>query len=121
MTDPVLHEPTIMDTLDCTPYPENTSRLQAAALLCLIDAYDRKLTRENFVTLASAALSLHTQIGKLFLIDSIRENDRIGMLDTAMLDKAARGCQGMTSGAHAELYGLMNKVVQCPTSADRVN
>lgn len=121
MTDPVLHEPTIMDTLDCNPYPENASRLQAAALLCLLDAYDRKLIREHFVTLASAALALHTQVGKLFLIDSVRENDKIGMLDTTLIDKAVRGVQGMTSSAHAELYGLMNKIVMCPTTADKVH
>ncbi len=121
MTDPVLHEETIMDTLDCLPVPENTGRLQAAALLSLLDAYDRKLTRENFVTLASAAMALHTQVGKLYMIDSVRENNLIGVLDTGMLDKATAGVRSMTEDAHTELFRLMRKVVSCPTSEDKVH
>lgn len=121
MTDPVLHEPTIMDTLDCTPVAENTSRLQAAALLSLIDAYDRKLTRENFVTLAEAALSLHTQVGKLYMIDSVRENSLLGALDDNMLDRAVNGVRHMTVSAHTELFKLMRRVVACPTSDDKVH
>ncbi len=63
MTDPVLHEPTIMDTLDCTCEPDNAARLQAGALLSLVDAYDRKLEREAFVVLAGAALALIAEVG----------------------------------------------------------
>ncbi len=121
MTDPVLHEPTIMDTLDCLPHPENTSRLQAAALLCLLDAYDRKLEREHFVTLAQAALELHTQVGKFYMIDSVRENESIGVLDTDMLNKAVIGVHIMTSDAHNALLKLMRRVVSCPTTADKVH
>ncbi len=121
MTDPVLHEPTIIDTLDCSPVPENTGRLQAAALLSLLDAYDRKLTRDNFVTLASAALALHTQVGKLYMIDSVRENNLIGVLDAGMLEKATAGVLMMTRDAHTELFGLMRRVVACPTSEDKVH
>ncbi len=121
MTDPILHEPTIMDTLDCNPFPENTGRLQAAALLCLLDAYDRKLVREHFVTLAEAALSMHTQLGKLYMIDSVRENEQIGVLDTTMLQRAVTGVQAMAINSHVELYALMKKIVACPTTADKVH
>lgn len=121
MTDPVLHEPTIMEALDCLPVAENTSRLQAAAMLSLLDAYDRNLTRENFVTLASAALALHTQMGKLYMIDSVRENDRAGVLDAEMLDTAVKGVRVMAIDAHAEVFGLMRRVVACPTSQDKVH
>ncbi len=111
-----------MDTLDCLPVPDNTSRLQAAALLSLLDAYDRRLTRDNFVTLASAALALHTQIGKLYLIDSVRENGLIGALDDGvLLSRATAGVRGLATDAHAELFKLMHKVVACPTSQDKVH
>ena len=121
MTDPVLHEPTIMDTLDCRVDPVNTSRLQAAALLSLIDAYDRKLTRENFLVLAEAALGMHTQIGKFYMMSSIWDNHKIGLLDGVMIEKAVHGTNAMALKAHDELFGLMKRVVMCPTSEDKVN
>jgi hypothetical protein len=121
VTDPVLHEPTIMDTLDCRVDPVNTSRLQAASLLSLIDAYDRKLTRESFLTLAEAALGMHTRIGKFYMMSSIWENHKMGVLDAEMVEKAVNGTGAMALKAHGELYALMKKVVMCPTSADKVN
>lgn len=121
MADPVLYEPTIMDTLDCNPFPENTSRLQAAALMCLIDAFDRKLLREHFVSLAEAALQVHTSMGKLYMIDSVQENHRMGILDKDMVNSARTGVQNLSTRSHTELYSLMRKVVACPTSADKVH
>ncbi len=121
MTDPVLHEDTIMDALDCTAEHTNTGRLQAAAMLCLIDAYDRKLQREHFVALASAALGLHTQIGKLYMMTSVRENEEIGVLDHDMLNKAVFGVHLAAGTAHMELFKLMQKIIACPTSADKVH
>jgi hypothetical protein len=121
VTDPVLHEPTIMDTLDCRVDPGNASRLQTAALLSLIDAYDRRLTRENFLVLAEAALGMHTQIGKLYMMASVADNYNLGVLDDLMVERAVNGTSAMAVKAHDELYGLMKKVVMCPTSDDKVN
>lgn len=121
MTDPVLHEPTIMDTLDCRCNADNAARLQAGALMSLVDAYDRKLTRESFVVLAGAALAMHTQAGKLFMIASVEDNHRVGVLDELMLTRAVHGVTGLTEKAHTELIGLMEKITMCPTSEHKVH
>ena len=121
MTDPVLHEPTIMDTLDCSCEADNAARLQAGALLSLVDAYDRKLEREAFVVLAGAALTLHTQIGKLYMMSSVVHNFHSGVLDSEMMTRAVSGITAMTQQAQTELIGLMKKVVACPTTQDKVH
>ena len=121
MTDPILYEPSIMQTLDCAAEVDNVQRLQAACMLSLVDAYDRKLTRDEFIVLCDAAVTLHTQMGKLYMIDSISNNYKFGHLDGPMIERAEAGLNISCTATHAELHRLMKRIVSCPTSEDQVH
>lgn len=110
-----------MDLLDCRTEAANATRLQTAAMMCVVDAYDRKLQREHFALLVDAAMALHTQVGKMFMMVSVQDNYRQGNLDGGVIDRAVKGIEGLTLKAHDDLIGLMGKVVSCPTSQDKVH
>ena len=65
MADPLLDERSILNMLDVPASLVSAERLQTAAMLSLVDGFDRKLQREPFVRLTAAALSVHTNLGRL--------------------------------------------------------
>ncbi len=128
MTDPIIHEPTLLDHLDCTVGYDNVSRLQAASLMSLINAYDRKLTRDNFISLAERAMAMHSQMAKLFLMTGVCEHHRInatredGAEDfTLALVRTHHDILNTATEVHTDLRRLVKMVTECPTTQDKVH
>ncbi len=127
MTDPVMHEESLLDTLDCTCGTDNTQRLQAGALMGLINGFDRKLTRDAFIAIAGAALALHTQMAKMYLLRSVRESFRLHAMSDREdgFETALRSSMGdifsAAQEAHNEMRHLTKMVTECPTTQDKVH
>ncbi len=127
MTDPLIHEPSLLDTLDCTCGTDNTQRLQAGALMGLINAYDRQLTRDSFVAIAGTALALHTQMAKLYLLRSVRESFRVAVNTDnenefeSALRSSYNDIFSAAHEAHGEMRHLVKMVTECPTTQDKVH
>lgn len=127
MSDPVLHEPTLQQMLDCACGVDNTSRLQAAAMMSVLDGFDRDIDREPFLRMMLAAFALHTQMAKLYMLGEVRESYRVHMHDP---DPAT--FEGLLHATHADVLKAANDIhtevkrrtdllVQCPTSQDQVH
>src|SRR4051812_48296436 len=68
--------------LDCKVQVDNTSRLQAGAMMSLVDGFDRKINREQYLKLLLAAFSMYAQLAKLYLLGEVRESFRIHSTDS---------------------------------------
>lgn len=125
--DPVMHEPTLLQMLDCACGVDNTSRLQAGAMMSVVDAFDRRITRESFLKLMLAAFALHTQTAKLYMLGEVRESYRMHMHDPDpvtfenLLHTTQSDVLKMAIDIHTEVKQRTDLLSQCPTSKHLVH
>lgn len=124
MADPILDEEHILEVLglptDASP-SATCARLQTGALMALIDAYDRRATRDQFIVIASEALALHTIAGKSLMLASTHELFREEALTEASFLTASASAADITSGKVAALIEIVQRLSKCPTTKDVVN
>lgn len=121
MPDPILDEEMILEHLKGDVCVEATSQLQSVALYTLVAAYDRKVVREEYTPVMDAAMGLHSAMGKLFMLNSIREHFTQGTLNLELLDRALTKATSYAAGNQTTLVEFMEQLVQCPTSKDKVH
>ena len=121
MVSPLLDEDRIMAMLLCEPLVTNSSRLQAAAMLAVADAHDRKCTRDEFIVLLDIAMNLHTDAGKFFMMDSIAGLFHTNALDFEMVTTAVAKITEKTTRHQYNLARFVERLIQCPETEDRVH
>lgn len=99
----------------------NSAKLQQAALLALVDGFDRKLLREKYIEVAELTLGLKDAIARQSVVGSIDELFRAGDLTQEEMDTALTALDRMVERSRINLLEAMANVVRCPTSADTVN
>lgn len=119
--DPVLDEEGILELLSMPVQVQTISALQAGAVQALLDLYDRKVTREEFIKSAAPCIELHAQAAKLWLLNNISRVYADGALDAERLTKAHDGLTAITTAAAARVHDIVSKLTQCPTSEDKVH
>ncbi len=121
MADPILNEDMILAGL-CAPASLDTAdQLQEASWMSIANAYDRKIEREPFVKLISAAMTMNNNLGRLLVTVRVRDMLERGKLTKEQLDEAAASLIGYSESARVDLYKLTELVAQCPTSLDKVS
>jgi hypothetical protein len=113
--------------LDCLAQPTNfdgIGPLQSAAMMTLVDCYDRKVERDFFGNVAATALALHTAMGRLHTISVLRAM----VAEPQFKENPEREIDGAIKSltAHAvlrqkELGQMVHLLVQCPTGEDSIN
>lgn len=121
MADPVLDENLILEALQRVPSYSNIGALQQGALQSLIDMYDRKMTREQFLHNAATAVSLYGQTCKLWMLGQMREAFDNGDLDIARIMQAEGALVAIMRKQTSELTEIVEQLKQCPTSQDAVH
>ena len=121
MTSALLDEDRIMALLSCEPTVANTSRLQAASMMAIADAHDRKCTREEFVMLLDAAMHLHADAGRFFMMNSIAGHFHSGALSFEMVTAAVQKTTEDMTQHQTALTRFMERLIQCPETEDRVH
>ena len=119
----------VIDCLSVLVNPAGMEALQSGALLSIVDSYDRRILRENFVPVASISLGLHTAMGRMDTLLSVRTlisrrgGDRTPEDATLLdhIDKALQHLIAYAEGKRSELKQRMELVVQCPTAEDTVS
>lgn len=121
MADPILDEDDIMSLLRSPISAENVSRLQAGAVQALIDVYDRKVTRDEFVNLASPILALYGQVGKLWMLSNIRDVYDAGNLDNGKFVAANTTMEDLIRKQAETVIEIVKRLKLCSTSQDVVH
>lgn len=125
MTSPVIDENVMVEALKpAAPEDigENARRLHAGAQLLLLDAYDRKVTRDQFIAAAGAAFFLIDALGRHEMISSVKrfEIDH-GIVTKADIEVALAAVVALVQ-QHAEQCSKMaGLITQCPKDEDKVH
>lgn len=125
MSDPVLDEKRILAILTNEDPQEGldntTCRLQAGALMAVLDAYDRKVDRDNFLLIMSQAVGLHSTASKRLLLDTIHKSFREEELTDAAFLVAEAQLNNMIKEKVKELAAFVTRLTQCANSGDAIN
>lgn len=68
--DPIIDEEVI---IECLTQDESETQHQSGALMTLIDAWDRDITRDQFIALASAAVTCFDNIGRHSMMHAVKK------------------------------------------------
>ena len=98
-----------------------SDKIQQGNLFGLIDAHDRKTTREEFIQIAETSFSLKDSLSRLHLLTAIDELYRTGALTQKKLDEAIEGLSRTLDRNRLNMYDLIHRVTQCPKTGDTVH
>ena len=121
MSSTLLNEDLLAGMLAVPPSAESGPDLRTAALLVLLDAYDRRVTREAFFKTAKTAVQLCEMLGRLESTTGINASFTKGTLSAEMLLEALTK---ITSFAETHRNSLAHDVtlfMQCPEDGETVN
>lgn len=121
-TDPLVDEEFMLSALTNTKVGAPTvARMQTGAMLLLIDAYDRKTTRNEFAIIANTVMMFYASAAKLWLMGNIRERADEGSLDIEMMEGAVEGLIDVCGRGMGDCRELAELLAQCPLKADKIN
>ena len=121
MADPQLDEDYIKALLSSPVSLDNTDAIQSGAAQALIDLYDRKVTREEFMNMAGVCLGLYGQCSKFWLLHSVKGVFEQGNFNDQSIKDAEIGIEQLIR-AHAErVIEIVKRLQLCPTSKDPVH
>lgn len=121
MADPVLDEDLILYSLKCPCTKDYTQTIQAGAVQSLCDAYDRKMTRDEFTAAAAACLTLYGQASKVWMLHNVQEVFDAGNLNTQAFVDADRRMTDLLRLQCEVVIELVKRLQACPTSKDSIN
>lgn len=121
MADPVLDEDHIVQLLTVPVRADTISYLQQGAVQAMIDLYDRKVTREDFIEMLAPCIALYGQAAKLWILANIEAVHDSGELDKARFIKARHGLAEIIQKQTASVVEVVEKLAACPTSQDKVH
>lgn len=121
MSDPFLDEDGIIALLTCAPIRDNVARLQTGAVQALADLYDRKVTRQEFLSGASLCLSLYSSAARMDILASTYDVFENGTLSTASFEKASGQLQDLIRVQCDNTIELVRRLQKCPTSQDKIH
>ena len=125
-TAPILNEQMVLDYLTHPSEPQSIAYHQSAAMMAIVDMRDRGITREEFVNGAANALSLHTAMGRLDTLLSIKQRlmgdvqEEPAML-VSLITSAITGLFAHANVKRVELHELMKRIAELPTERDAIN
>jgi uncharacterized membrane protein len=101
---------------------DNLRTLQTGAFMLIMDAYDRKATRDMMITALSAATNLLTELGKLYMIEHVRNAaDTIGGVSPTQIEDARQGLIKQIHQTTRDAIAMADLLKQCPNDEDKVN
>lgn len=125
MTSPVIDEEVMLEALQKTApeqLSQNTMRLRTGAAMLLLDAYDRKITRDQFIAALGAAHELTDMLGRYEIMLNVKKYDQekgaITKVDIETTLKKVADKIGVLTTQCSEMAELVH---QCPTDEDRVH
>ena len=114
----MLNEDLIVAMLGTMPVAEHGENLRTAALMVLLDAYDRRVTRDSFFDTAKNALQLNEMCGRLESITGVHSSLKANLLTGEKLQEAISVVTGHADTCRKSLLKDMSLLMQCPEDDD---
>jgi hypothetical protein len=121
MTTPVFDEDYIIALLRMPPIDDHIGAIQNGAMQALIDLYDRKATREEFIDNASTCVTLYGHIAKMWLLRNIEIVYDNGSLDANQFKIAREGLTDVVRKQSEAVVDLVKRLKMCPATEDKVH
>lgn len=121
MTSALIKEEMMIEALSCTARAENETKLATGSLLMLLDAFDRKVTRDQFVAAATSALTCLDNIGRLCMVTAIADYVKSsGGLTRVDLETAKLTATGLLTHSTGEVLKMAQLLTQLSNDEDRI-
>jgi hypothetical protein len=125
MSSPVLNENIMLEALKQSPpeaLGENARRLRTGAVMLLLDAFDRKVTRDQFIAALGSATELIDMLGRFEIASNVKEfeatSGRVTKADIeVMIDRVTKQIAEFT----AQCSKMAELVHQCALDEDKVH
>ena len=121
MSDPILDEDLIQHLLSLPVTHDTSDAVQGGSVQALIDLYDRKVTRDVFLTEAAPCVALYGQCAKYWMLGSIKSAFEQGILTAEHFAEAEKGLGELIEAQAKKVYAIVGRLKECPTSKDTVN
>ena len=113
---PLIDENTLIQALLTEISPENIDKIRSGAVLSVIDAFDRRITRVQFLDILATALPLYDWLGSLQTVqrvDSINKKQKL--TEESLAEAVAEYCS-RSDAVRLTLLRCMRGVVACAPS-----
>ncbi len=125
MTSPVIDEDVMMQALQLPTSEElavTASRLRTGASMLLLDAFDRDVTRDQFLAAIGAAASLIDAVGKHEIMLSVKTFEKgHGVVTKADIEVALGSIKQMIEVGVDQCTKMAELLRQCPLNEDKVH
>lgn len=120
-TNPLLSERYIIDVLSVAVGPESIMHLRSAIMSPLVAAYDRRITRDEFIEMIDDALKMRDALGRLEMLISIDNLMQIDDFDAEKVREALTGLTNTAEAKRASMIKRMELIAQLPCEDDPIN
>lgn len=125
MTSPVIDENVMIEALQLTqpqPLSEQAKRLRTGAALLMLDAYDRKLTRDQFIAALGAAVDLVDMLGRYEAFNNVKAFEiEKGCVTKADLEVALATSTDKIAVCSEQCAKMARLIHQCSLNEDKVH
>lgn len=118
MTSPVIDENVMMQALKS----EGGNDIRTGATMLLLDAFDRKITRDQFIAALGAVVSLIDGVGKQEMMINVKEFfQNKGSVTAADIEVAMHSCQQIIEANVDQCVKMADLFHQMPLNEDKVH
>lgn len=121
MSDPVFDEDYICALLAVPVNLQMIVTLQTGALQALIDLYDRKVTREEFMNNVAPCVTLYGQCAKLWMLASVQKAYAENDLTEERFQQTEKSMVELIRKQSQTVIEIVKRLQLCPTSQDKVH
>lgn len=123
MVSPILNEEMLLATLSLPMRADQGEYLRNGSAYALLDAHDRKVTREFYVDVLSRSYLLNEQMRRVEVMTRILHE----LQDTPPAELSAKISERITQAlsqaeqARTDLVGMVKKIIECPMDDSIIN
>ena len=121
MADPQFDEHQILEMLAVPASLAMIDPLQMGAIMATIDTWDRKVLRDPFMELTAHAFALHSNLGRLRLLDFFNTAYTKNQLSPANFAESKTQLLAFCETERVMLRSRFELVAKCPTSNDKIS
>lgn len=122
MTSARIDERLMLNALKADARGEDATKLATGTLLVLLDAFDRKVTRQAFVAMATAALTCNDNIGRVCafqaVLDAVEAHGKLSLMDIQL---AKADVDGYLKHSTGELQKAAWLLTQLPETGEPIS
>ena len=120
MTSPLLDEELILENLD-PDYPTDPDTLRGVELAFVVDAYDRKVEREEFYNITQKCFCLLNAVTVMEYSTRLYQAYRRSETPSPALEDGMKATYNTMKAYRGDLHMMLQRVMECPETEDKIN